>query len=185
MFDFNSFIQNRWIVLGYLGDHWHQWWFPSHLLTVSSMISNQVVSTMFDFKTCNQMVRFVLWVTRLKTLDIIFVIQVAMEYTWFATHRSTVYDSWLCRLDWKFVAQIHSVFRWLCYIVTAWIHSVWLVAMTLVYDVISLWSEYGNAYLINWYTWYSVDAWVFASFRLDVLLVLDTHMQLTKSIDCH
>jgi hypothetical protein len=42
---------------------------------------NQVVSTMFDFDTCNHMVRFVLWATRLKTLDIIFVIQVAMEYT--------------------------------------------------------------------------------------------------------
>jgi hypothetical protein len=44
------------------------------------MTGNQLVSTMFDFKTCNNMVRFVLWGTRLKTLDIIFVIQVAMDY---------------------------------------------------------------------------------------------------------
>ena len=80
MFEFNSFIHTRWIVLEYLGSHWHQWWFPSHLLTVTSMTGNQVVSTMFDFNTCNHMVRFVLWATRLKTLDIIFVIQVAMEY---------------------------------------------------------------------------------------------------------
>jgi hypothetical protein len=108
-----------------------------------------------------------------------------MEYVLFATHRSTVYVSWLCRLDWKFVAQIHSVFRWLCYIVTAWIHSVWLVAMTLVYDchqsVIWAWECLPR----NWYTWYSVDAWMFAGLWLDVLLVLDTHIQLTKSFDCH
>ena len=38
----------------------------------------------------------------------------------------------------NFVAQIHSVFQWLCYIMTAWIHSVLLVAMTFVYDDISL-----------------------------------------------
>ena len=37
----------------------------------------------------------------------------------------------------------------------------------------------------NGYIWYSADAWMFAGLRLDVLLVLDTHMQLTKSIDCH
>jgi hypothetical protein len=44
------------------------------------MTGNQVVSTMFDFDTCNHMVRFILWATRLKTLDMVFVIQVAMEY---------------------------------------------------------------------------------------------------------
>ena len=65
----------------------------------TSMTGNQVVSTMFDFNTCNHMVRFVLWATILKTLDIIFVIQVAREYVYFATHRSTVYVSWLCHLD--------------------------------------------------------------------------------------
>jgi hypothetical protein len=58
-----------------------------------------VVSTMFDFNTCNHMARFVLWAMRLKTLDFIFEIQVAMEYVYFMTHRSTVYVSWLCRLD--------------------------------------------------------------------------------------
>ena len=79
------------------------------------MTGNQVVSTVFDFSTCNHMVRFVLWVMGLKTLDIVIIIRVAMEYVLFATHRSTVYVSWLCRLDWKFVAQIHSVFQWLCY----------------------------------------------------------------------
>ena len=36
---------------------------------------------------------------------------------------------------------------WLCSILTAWIHGVWLVAMTYVYDSIHLWSEHGNAYL--------------------------------------
>jgi len=34
MFDFNSFIHICWNVLGYLGIHWHHWWFPSHLLTI-------------------------------------------------------------------------------------------------------------------------------------------------------
>jgi hypothetical protein len=63
------------------------------------MTGNQVVSTMFDFNTCNHMVRFVLWVMELKTLDIIIIIQVAMEYVLFAMHRSTVYVSWLCRPD--------------------------------------------------------------------------------------
>jgi hypothetical protein len=33
---------------------------------ISSMTGNQVVSTMFDFDTCNHMVRFVLWVTRIE-----------------------------------------------------------------------------------------------------------------------
>jgi hypothetical protein len=47
---------------------------------VLSLTDNQVVSTMFDLNTCNHMVRFVLWAMRLKTLDIIFMIQVAMEY---------------------------------------------------------------------------------------------------------
>jgi hypothetical protein len=47
----------------------------------ASMIGNQVVSAVFNFNTCNHMVRFVLWaMIRLKTLDIIFMIQVAMEY---------------------------------------------------------------------------------------------------------
>ena len=47
------------------------------------MTGNQVVSTMFDFNTCNHMVRFVLWVMGLETLDIIIIIQVAMEYVYF------------------------------------------------------------------------------------------------------
>jgi hypothetical protein len=36
------------------------------------MTGNQVVSTMFDFDTCNHMVRIVRWVMRLKTLDLVF-----------------------------------------------------------------------------------------------------------------
>ena len=60
LFEFNSLIHTQWIVLEYLGSHWHQWWSPLHLLTVSSMTGNQVVSTMFDFNTCIHMVRFVL-----------------------------------------------------------------------------------------------------------------------------
>ena len=44
------------------------------------MTGNQVVSTMFDFDTRNHTVRFVLKVMRLKTLDIVFVTQVTMEY---------------------------------------------------------------------------------------------------------
>ena len=48
---------------------------------------------------------------------------------WIFLHGSTVYSWWLCDIS------------------TAWIHSVWLVAMTYVYDVICPWSEYGNAYL--------------------------------------
>ena len=47
------------------------------------MTDNEVVSTMFDFDTCNHMVRFVLWVIGLKTLDLVLVIQVAMEYVYF------------------------------------------------------------------------------------------------------
>jgi hypothetical protein len=50
------------------------------------MTSNQVVSAMFDFDTCNHMVRFVLWAMRLKTLDIILMIQVAMEYMYNLRH---------------------------------------------------------------------------------------------------
>jgi hypothetical protein len=68
------------------------------------MTGNQVVSTMFDFNTCNHMVRFILWAMRLKTLDFIFEVQVAMEYVYFMTHRSTVYVSWLCHLDLKIFA---------------------------------------------------------------------------------
>ena len=37
----------------------------------------------------------------------------------------------------------------------------------------------------TWYIWYFTDAWLFVGLWLDVLLVLDTHTQLTKSIDCH
>jgi hypothetical protein len=88
------------------------------------MTGNQVVSTMFDFGTCNHMVRNVRWVMRIEDPGSCLYIQVAMEYVYFATHRSTVYGSWLCRLDYTFVTQIHSVFRWLCYIMTTWIHSV-------------------------------------------------------------
>jgi hypothetical protein len=88
------------------------------------MTGNQVVSTMFDFDTCNHMVRFVLLGDGIEDPGSCLYIQVVMEYVYFATHRSTVYGSWLCRLDYTFVAQIHSVFRWLCYIMTTWIHSV-------------------------------------------------------------
>ena len=34
VFDSKSFIHIWWYVLRYLGNHWHQWLFPSHLLTV-------------------------------------------------------------------------------------------------------------------------------------------------------
>jgi hypothetical protein len=88
------------------------------------MTGNQVVSTMFEFDTCNHMVRFVLWVIGLKTLDPVFTSRLRWSMYIFATHRSTVYGSWLCRLGYTFVAQIHSVFRWLCYIMNTWIHSV-------------------------------------------------------------
>jgi hypothetical protein len=53
---------------------------------VTSMTGNQVVSTMFELDTCNHMVRFILWAMRLKTLDIVFVIQVAMEYMYNLRH---------------------------------------------------------------------------------------------------
>ena len=140
---------------------------------------------MFDFNTCNHMVRFVLWVMGLKTLDIIIIIQVAMEYVLFATHRSTVYVSWLCRLDWKFVEQIHNVFRWLCY---DW-HDYMDPQCMIGGHEFCLWRHQSMIWVWeclpqNWYIWYSANAWMFAGFRLDVLLVLDTHMQLTKSIDC-
>ena len=123
---------------------------------------------------------------RLKTLDIIFAIQVAMEYVLFSTHRSTVYVSWLCRLHWKFVAQIHSVFRWLCY---AWHDYMDPQCMIGGHDL-CLWCHQSMIWVWeclpqNWYIWYSADAWMFAGLRLDVLLVFDTHIQLTKSIDCH
>jgi hypothetical protein len=87
------------------------------------MTGNQVVSTMFDFDTCNHMVRFVLWGDKIEDPGY-YLCDPGCDDVYFATHRSTVYDSWLCRLDRKFVAQIHSVFQWLCYIMTAWIHSV-------------------------------------------------------------
>ena len=34
VFESKSFIHIRWYVLWYLRNHWHKWWFPSHLLTV-------------------------------------------------------------------------------------------------------------------------------------------------------
>ena len=34
VFDIRTSIHTQYIVLGYLGNHWHQWWSPSHLLTV-------------------------------------------------------------------------------------------------------------------------------------------------------
>ena len=34
VFDFRSSIRTWRIVLRHLGNHWHQWWFSSHLLTV-------------------------------------------------------------------------------------------------------------------------------------------------------
>ena len=114
---------------------------------VSSMTGNQVVSTMFDFNTCNHMVRFVLWATKFKTLDIILLSKL----------RWNIYNLWhidpLCMsrgyvvLIWIFSHRSTVYFWWLCYILTARIHNVWLVAMTYVYNVIRLWSEYGNAYL--------------------------------------
>ena len=33
VFDIRTSIHTQYIVLGYLGNHWHQWWYPSHLLT--------------------------------------------------------------------------------------------------------------------------------------------------------
>ena len=153
---------------------------------VSSMTCNQVVYTMFDFNTCNHMVRFILLGDGIKDpeshlfdpgcdgiciiywhIDPLCMSRGYVIFIWNFLHGSIVY-SW-----------------WLCDILTVWIHGVWLVAMTYVHDVTSIWSEYGNAYLRIWYIWYSTDAWMFAGLRLDVLLVLDTHMQLTKSIDCH
>jgi hypothetical protein len=44
------------------------------------MTGNQVVSTMFDFNTCIHMVRFVLRVVEMKTLNIFSQIQVVLEY---------------------------------------------------------------------------------------------------------
>jgi hypothetical protein len=37
-------------------------------------------------------------------------VQVVMEYVQSVTHRSTVYVSWLCRLNLNFLTYIHSVF---------------------------------------------------------------------------
>ena len=34
MFDIKSSIHIRGIIIEYLGNHQHQWWYPSHLLTV-------------------------------------------------------------------------------------------------------------------------------------------------------
>ena len=151
------------------------------------MTGNQVVSTMFDFNTCNHMVWFVLWVMWLKTLDIIIIIQVAMEYVLFATHRSTVYVSWLCRLDWKICRTdpqcIPVAVLWL-----TWLHGStmydwwpWLLFMTSsIYDLCMGMptSEIDICMILCW-------CLMFAGLWVDVLLVLDTHIQLTKSFDCH
>ena len=34
VFNVKTSIHNQYIVLGYLGNHWHQWWSPSHFLMV-------------------------------------------------------------------------------------------------------------------------------------------------------
>jgi hypothetical protein len=44
------------------------------------MTDNQVVSAMFDFNTCNHMVRFVLLGDEIEDPGYHFVVQVAMEY---------------------------------------------------------------------------------------------------------
>jgi hypothetical protein len=72
------------------------------------MTGNQVVSTMFDFNTCNHMVRFVLRDDRNEHPGpylgfngvFIFVL----------THRSTLYVSWICPNLSHFRAYIHNVF---------------------------------------------------------------------------
>ena len=149
------------------------------------MTSNQVVSTMFDFDICNHMVRFVLWVTRLKTLDIIFAIQVAMEYVYFTTHRSTVYVSWLCRLDWKICRTDPQ-----CIPVAVLYYDCMDPQCMIGGHDFCLWCHQSMIWVWeclprNWYIWYSADTWLFSGLWLDVLLVLDTHMTLTKSINCH
>ena len=32
LFNIKAYIHTQYIVLGFLGNHWHQWWSPSHLL---------------------------------------------------------------------------------------------------------------------------------------------------------
>jgi hypothetical protein len=47
---------------------------------VSSMTGNQVVSAMFDFNTCNHMVRFVLLGDEIEDIGYHLFVQVVMEY---------------------------------------------------------------------------------------------------------
>jgi hypothetical protein len=95
-----------------------------------SLTSNQVVSTMFDFNTCNHMVRFILSGDGIEYpgthlfgpgcdgiciicwhIDPLCMSRGYVVSIWIFLHRSTVYSWWLCDL------------------LTAWIHNVWLVAM--------------------------------------------------------
>jgi len=51
VFDSKSFIHTWRIVLWHLADHCHQWWFSSHLLTITLMTGNQVNLSMLDAKS--------------------------------------------------------------------------------------------------------------------------------------
>ena len=94
------------------------------------MTGNQVVSAMFDFNTCNHMVRFVLWVMKLKTLDIILFLsrlQWSMYNLWHIDplcmsrgyvvliwnflHRSTVY-SYGYAIFWRHGSTVYDWWPW-------------------------------------------------------------------------
>ena len=63
VFNFKSFIHTWEDVLRYLGHHWHQWWSPLHLLTLSIWLVIKWFRPCLTSRYCNHMVRFVsLWV---------------------------------------------------------------------------------------------------------------------------
>jgi hypothetical protein len=72
---------------------------------VSSMTGNQVVSTMFDFNTCNHMVRFVFSSDGIEDPGS-HLLRSMLQCNMYnlLTHRSTLYVSWLCRLNFNLLA---------------------------------------------------------------------------------
>ena len=98
----------------------------------------------------------------MKTLDLIILIQVVMEYLWFVlTHRSTLYVSWLCPNLSHFSAYIHSVF-WVAMPFSHWHGSTvyiwwpWLI----LHFVIWVWEC-----LPQKMVYYYAYAWLFAGTR--------------------
>ena len=86
---------------------------------------------------------------------------------WNFSHRSTVYSGGYA-IFWQHGSTVYDWWPW---------------PMSTMSSVCDLSMGMSTSEFL--YIWYSTDAWLFPGFRLSVLLVPNTHMQLTKSIGYH